>query len=63
MSKYFINVFLEVDSIEYNNDNKDIIKDLKKAKNLFDSEDDAHRMLHLFKYELGKYAKILHSLC
>lgn len=61
MRKYFISSFLEIDAIE--DTNNDITRDLKKVGNLFDTEDDARRMLHLFKYELGKYAKLLHNLC
>lgn len=56
MIKYFISAFLEVESIVVGND---IAKDLARIGNLFDTEEDARKVLHTLKYNIGKYQKRL----
>lgn len=58
-SKYFISAFLEVESIDTGNE---IARDLARVGNLFDTEEQARRVLHVLKYKIGRYAKILHNL-
>ena len=58
-SKYFISAFLEVESIDTGNE---IARDLARVGNLFDTEEQARKVLHLLKYKIGRYAKILHNL-
>lgn len=59
MRKYFISAFLEVESIEADND---IARDLARVGNLFNTEYEARRVLHIMKFQIGKYVKVLHGL-
>lgn len=58
-SKYFITAFLEVESIDPSNG---VALDLYRIGNLFDTEDEARKVLHLIKKTLGDYEKTLHDI-
>lgn len=59
VSKYFISAFLEVETISRNNE---IARDLARVGNLFDTEDQARKVLHLLKSKIGRYTNIIRSL-
>jgi hypothetical protein len=50
-SKYFISAFLEVESIDTGNE---IARDLARVGNLFDTEEQARKVLHILKYKIGR---------
>jgi hypothetical protein len=50
-SKYFISAFLEVESIDTGNE---IARDLARVGNLFDTEEQARKVLHILKYKNGQ---------
>lgn len=59
MRKFFISPFLEVESIESGNE---IARDLARVGNLFETESEARKALHVLKYKIGKHVKALHNL-
>lgn len=60
--KYFISAFLEVEKL-YSDSDSMIARDLRRAGNLFDNEDDARKALHFLKVQIGRYVKTIHDLC